>query len=718
MGFISMKRVAIIGGGPGGLFAAHQLETSCAEEATITIFEASCRLGGKIVTANFDKAPITFEAGVAELYGYWNIGHDPLRSLIKSLKLPVVSMRGNAVAFGDRIMRNWRETQRTLGEEAAQQIESFYATCATLCTPTEYYDSYSGTDNAHPWASRPLSDLLDELLTNEIARRYVETIIRSDLATEPHLTNALNGLKNILLDLPEYQRYYTIPGGLQQFIDKLAAKLKSTIRLNTPVVGATPRTDGRWDLLVKQNGNASINIFDIVLFALPCYSLSKIEWGNRDLRITIQKHLAHHDYPAHYLRVSVLFDKRFWETHVKGDYWISDAFGGCCVYNETLRHKIKTQHGCLSWLIAGSDALAYEGVADRDLAQRCVESLPKCMGDGMARMLEVKVHHWAAAVSGLPGGNPVHDLRTKHQPTRGRFPSVYLCGDYLADTTVNGALDSADFATDLILTELRRGRYGTDGTKVLDALRADFGYEAAEKESTLSDDYHDEYAVGMSYERSFREYFDEHYTCDLIETIWGLKPPYRLLDCGSASGLTLACFAKKGVEAWGIENNEHIHAQTKPEWKHRNLLGDSRALPFEDGFFDIIYDTSLCYIPEPYLAKAISELFRVTRIGVFFGGITSDMTKEVIEYHEIFEGVQVLETQWTWAERFQAAGFRIATTDPVALRKAWQIEVKSNEGDYPWYPNKETIRFCFFSKPDAAEHAAALNAKLRKKSMK
>lgn len=108
----------------------------------------------------------------------------------------------------------------------------------------------------------------------------------------------------------------------------------------------------------------------------------------------------------------------------------------------------------------------------------------------------------------------------------------------------------------------------------------------------------------------------------------------------------------------------------------------------------------------------------MTRIGVFFGGITSDMTKEVIEYHEIFEGVQVLETQWAWAERFQTSGFRIATTDPVALRKAWQIEVKSNEGDYPWYPNKETIRFCFFSKPDAAAHIATINTKLRKQRKK
>ncbi len=409
---------------------------------------------------------MTFEAGVAELYGYGHVGSDPLQSLIKKLKLPMVSMRGNAVMFGDRMMRNWSETEAALGDEACAQIEAFYEACESMCTPIEYYDSYNGTDNAHPWANRTLRDVLDEMLPDEAARRYVEMVIRSDLATEPHLTNAINGLKNILLDLPAFQRYYTIPGGLQQFIDKLAGTLKSTIRLNSPVTTITPRADGRWDIAVKQGRKTKTETFDIVLCALPNYQLSKLEWGDRNLRIAIQKHLAHHDHPAHYLRVSVLFDERFWEKHVKGDYWISDAFGGCCVYNETLRHKVETAHGCLSWLIAGSDALTAASLPEDELARLCVESLPKRMGDGLAHMLEAKVHRWAAAVSGMPGGNPVPDLRTKHQPTKDSFPNLFVCGDYLFDTTVNGAYDSADFATDLILTELRRRKYGTDGTKV------------------------------------------------------------------------------------------------------------------------------------------------------------------------------------------------------------------------------------------------------------
>ena len=46
-------RVAIVGGGPGGLFTAWHLEAKAGTECDITIFEATGRVGGKIVTGQF-----------------------------------------------------------------------------------------------------------------------------------------------------------------------------------------------------------------------------------------------------------------------------------------------------------------------------------------------------------------------------------------------------------------------------------------------------------------------------------------------------------------------------------------------------------------------------------------------------------------------------------------------------------------------------------------
>ena len=63
-----MTKIAIVGGGPGGLFAAQLLEEFCADLCDVTLFEGSSRIGGKIVTAQFETAPVTYEAGVAEVY--------------------------------------------------------------------------------------------------------------------------------------------------------------------------------------------------------------------------------------------------------------------------------------------------------------------------------------------------------------------------------------------------------------------------------------------------------------------------------------------------------------------------------------------------------------------------------------------------------------------------------------------------------------------------
>src|SRR5262249_37062908 len=90
------------------------------------------------------------------------------------------------------------------------------------------------------------------------------------------------------------------------------------------------------------------------------------------------------------------------------------------------------------------------------------------------------------------------------------------------------------------------------------------------------------------------------------------------------------------------------------------------------------------------------------RVGVYFAGIAADMTREVIEEHELFDGVQTLWTFWEWSELFLRHGFRIAITAPRTLDRVWKIETEANEGDAPWYPDAASLRYCFFTKPNAS----------------
>lgn len=214
----------------------------------------------------------------------------------------------------------------------------------------------------------------------------------------------------------------------------------------------------------------------------------------------------------------------------------------------------------------------------------------------------------------------------------------------------------------------------------------------------LDREYFDLYDGERSYEDSFLDYFDAGYIIDLIEVVWGNKPPYKLLDVGSANGLTLREFSRVGVEAWGVENNVYMHSKTHSKWKSRNLFGNICSLPFEDNSFDFAYETCLCYVDEKQIDKAISELHRVVKKGIIFGSITSDMTKEVIEKHDIFYAVKTLCTTWEWSEKFLRNGFRLSIMDSKVLSQIWKFETDGDDDEDLWYPNQETMRYCFFTK--------------------
>jgi SAM-dependent methyltransferase len=118
----------------------------------------------------------------------------------------------------------------------------------------------------------------------------------------------------------------------------------------------------------------------------------------------------------------------------------------------------------------------------------------------------------------------------------------------------------------------------------------------------------------------------------MVRVIEDLAGDRRRLDerIESLSG-EIEAVARQDAGAWGIENSAYIHARTPPDCRERNILGDARQMPFPDGSFDFVYETCLCYLAEEDVETAIRELFRVCRIGVFMGGITSDMMPDVIE---------------------------------------------------------------------------------------
>ena len=167
-----MLDLAIVGGGPGGLMSAWYLKKKLGELCRITIYEASDRVGGKILTRKFDSAPAMYEAGVAEIYDYSMTGPDPLRELIQHFGLQTIPMDAEQVLLDGELLDDVPGMRRKYGAKTAAAIEAFRKRCANMVTPLEYYEGVGAHDNEHPWAYLTAEELLDREVTDPTAKRF------------------------------------------------------------------------------------------------------------------------------------------------------------------------------------------------------------------------------------------------------------------------------------------------------------------------------------------------------------------------------------------------------------------------------------------------------------------------------------------------------------------------------------------------------------------
>jgi monoamine oxidase/SAM-dependent methyltransferase len=683
-----MLDLAIVGGGPGGLMSAWYLKRKLGELCRVTIFEASDRLGGKVLTRKFDSAPAMYEAGVAEIYDYSMTGPDPLRELIQHFGLQTIPMDAEQVQFDGELLNDVAGMRRKYGPKTAEAIEAFRKRCAELVSPIEYYEGVGAHDNEHPWAYVTAEDVLEKEVDDATAKRFFKVMARSDIATESHNTNGLNALKNYVMDIDGYIGLYSIQNGNEQLIECLQSEVDADIQLNHRVLKVGKTAAGRYQLNMMNGKGPETREFDLVLVCLPHSWLATLGWEGEALRKSMVKHVAYFDRPAHYLRVSLLFDAPFWGEKIPGAWFMSEAFGGCCVYNEGARHDVG-RHGVLNFLIAGSDALAFANLSDQELIAAALKSLPASLGDARAHFQEGKIHRWLSSVNALPGGLPARDVMTNHRPEPKQHPGIVLVGDYLFDSTLNGLLDSSDAATDIIVTEMMRLRRVRQG---------DQGQGDKPPSDKIDRDYFDSYRGVGPYHEVWSRFTDPDYLAELVRIVWNKAKGVKLLVAGSASGELVGALRERGIDAWGIENNRYAHGRTPKGLMKYNKLGSITDMPFKANAFDVVFETSLCHVAEKQVVRAVRELHRVARHGLVFGSVTSDMAPALIDRYDLLRGVKKLGTWWEWSELFFGNGFDLSMHRHDCTDALWAATLAANKGPGQWYADSDSLRYSFFDK--------------------
>ena len=451
--------VAIIGGGPGGLMTAYLLEQRAPSSCAITIFEATCRLGGKILTNCFNTGAGVYEAGTAELYDYSKVGPDPLRQLVANLGLTTRPLTGQTVILNDRILTTDGDIRWELGENTWRALRRFHRKARATITPEDYYQSDTKERSDSSLSRESFRTLLSRI-PDENARRYIEVMLHSDVATEPEHTSAMYGLQNYLMNDPDYMRLYTIDGGIERLPKELTKRIDGRVLLTQPVLRVERTPQDNYRIFSRSRNQVVTKDFDFIVVALPNNWILNIEWDGALLDV-MRRHHAHYDNLAHYLRVSVLFKKPFWREQIAESYFVLDAFGGCCVYDESSRHD-GSSNGVLGWLLAGEAALTMSNLSDDAIVERVLYSLPPQLRYRPEWFVEGRVHRWVGSVNGLPGGYPRLEADSRHLPDPRDNPWLFMVGDYLFDSTLNGLLDSADTVAEWIAEEISEYSAGAE----------------------------------------------------------------------------------------------------------------------------------------------------------------------------------------------------------------------------------------------------------------
>jgi SAM-dependent methyltransferase len=183
---------------------------------------------------------------------------------------------------------------------------------------------------------------------------------------------------------------------------------------------------------------------------------------------------------------------------------------------------------------------------------------------------------------------------------------------------------------------------------------------------------------------------------DLLSISYGVRRGAKILCVGAGSAAMVAALRASGFDAWGVDLAPHIQEANSPRSRDHCLVGDMLDLPFRDGYFDVVIERGLCYLPRDFAATAVMELRRVVRRGVVLGSVTTDLAIDLLERYDLVAGVATLASRWDWSDLMFAQGFDHGLNDPARLERAWKRAEEAGAGLGHWYEDAHALLYCIY----------------------
>lgn len=238
---------AVVGAGLAGLQTAVALAGA---GASVTVFEARDRVGGRVLSASPRQTPAGGPPLVLDLGAQWvGPGQNEVLRLIRELRLHLVptAVPGRAIWALNGQVRQGGPALAPMPPRALADLLAGGARLALMCRQISA-DAPWQARRAGEWDQLTAGDWIQRQLRTPAARAYVQTLIRGNGAIEPGETSLLN----LLFDLRSTgsgrnlarAEMFRVRQGTHELARRLSEPVRDRIRLAEPVRAIAADADG------------------------------------------------------------------------------------------------------------------------------------------------------------------------------------------------------------------------------------------------------------------------------------------------------------------------------------------------------------------------------------------------------------------------------------------------------------------------------------------